>query len=429
MSDAATFDPIEPPEREVERKKPAPSESWVHKVIRICFSPSVGTIFLAIVFALILSALIVVFFDTDVQATMAYFGARPGDFFAAAGDRFVAFFEALLRGAIYDWRQPTFAQAIRPLTESIVRSVPLIIAGLAIAVSFTAGLFNIGVQGQIIIGSMFGGFVGFAMHLPVGLHVLVAVIAAVIGGAIYGFIPGFLRAQLGANEVIVTIMLNSIAVLFMAAMLNTHTFRGEGFPGKSMKIDATAAYPLLLGGGFRLHLGFLVAILACIFVWWLLSRSTFGFELRMAGANPEAAQTAGVSVKRTLMLTLVVSGALSGLAATAPILGTEKALTVGMVGSIGFDAITVALLGKSKPVGVFFAGLLFGALNAGGAMMQSSAAIPVDIVQITQAIIVLMIAGSEAVRYMRNRRRQVAKTTEAVEIENKETPVQEGATA
>lgn len=415
MSDAATFDPIEPPEREVASPKRGDGETWVHKIIRICFSPSVGTIVLAIAFALILSALIVVFFDPDVQSSLSYFAAKPGDFFAIAGERFTAFFQALFRGAIYDWRQPTFAQAIRPLTESIVRSVPLIIAGLAIAVSFTAGLFNIGVQGQIIIGAIFGGFVGFTLHLPVGLHVLVAVIASIIGGAIYGFIPGILRAQLGANEVIVTIMLNSIAVLFMAAMLNTHTFRGEGFPGKSMRIDATAAYPLLLGPTFRLHFGVIVAILACIFVWWLLERSTFGFEIRMAGANQEAARTAGVNVKRTLMLTLVVSGALSGLAATAPILGTEKALTVGMVGSIGFDAITVALLGKSKPLGVFFAGLLFGALNAGGAMMQSSAAIPVDIVQITQAIIVLMIAGSEAVRYMRNRKKEVAKTTEAVD--------------
>lgn len=415
MSDAATFDPIEPPEREVASPKRGDGETWVHKIIRICFSPSVGTIVLAIAFALILSALIVVFFDPDVQSSLSYFAAKPGDFFAIAGERFTAFFQALFRGAIYDWRQPTFAQAIRPLTESIVRSVPLIIAGLAIAVSFTAGLFNIGVQGQIIIGAIFGGFVGFTFHLPVGLHVLVAVIASIIGGAIYGFIPGILRAQLGANEVIVTIMLNSIAVLFMAAMLNTHTFRGEGFPGKSMRIDATAAYPLLLGPTFRLHFGVIVAILACIFVWWLLERSTFGFEIRMAGANQEAARTAGVNVKRTLMLTLVVSGALSGLAATAPILGTEKALTVGMVGSIGFDAITVALLGKSKPLGVFFAGLLFGALNAGGAMMQSSAAIPVDIVQITQAIIVLMIAGSEAVRYMRNRKKEVAKTTEAVD--------------
>lgn len=415
MSDAATFDPIEPPEREVASPKRGDGETWVHKIIRICFSPSVGTIVLAIAFALILSALIVVFFDPDVQSSLTYFAAKPGDFFAIAGERFTAFFQALFRGAIYDWRQPTFAQAIRPLTESIVRAVPLIIAGLAIAVSFTSGLFNIGVQGQIIIGAIFGGFVGFTLHLPVGLHVLVAVIASIIGGAIYGFIPGILRAQLGANEVIVTIMLNSIAVLFMAAMLNTHTFRGEGFPGKSMRIDATAAYPLLLGPTFRLHFGVIVAILACIFVWWLLERSTFGFEIRMAGANQEAARTAGVNVKRTLMLTLVVSGALSGLAATAPILGTEKALTVGMVGSIGFDAITVALLGKSKPLGVFFAGLLFGALNAGGAMMQSSAAIPVDIVQITQAIIVLMIAGSEAVRYMRNRKKEVAKTTEAVD--------------
>lgn len=418
MSQAATLEPIEPsaPLDDSKRDNDVP---FVTKILRTLFSPSTATVFFAIISALVIGALIVVFFDPKVQATMGYLFARPADFFAEAWRAFSGFFTSLVRGSIFDWNQDSLAGAFRPLTETFVRATPLIIAGLAIAVSFTAGLFNIGVQGQLIFGAIFGGFIGFFWDLPPVIHVLVAVIGAIAGGALWGFIPGILKAKLGANEVIVTIMLNSIAAYFLAALLNTYTFHGDGFAGKSRIMGPNAQLPLILGSSYRMHLGVIIAILACVLVWWLLERSTFGFELRAAGANPEAAKTAGINVNRTLMLTLVISGALAGLAATGPTLGTEKALTAGIAGSIGFDAITVALLGKSKPIGVFFAGLLFGALNAGGALMQASASIPVDIVQITQAIVVLMIAGSEAVRYMRQKRRRELATTRKVE----ETPV------
>ena len=408
-----TLDPL--PTTLEEETGPDAAENWIHKLLRTIFSPSAGTVAIAIVVALIIGALIVVAFDSKVQQTAGYLFAAPGDFFGAVWHAFSSFFTALFRGSIFDWTQPTAAAAFRPLTETVVRSIPLIIAGLAIAVAFTGGMFNIGVQGQIIIGALVGGYVGFAWNLPIVIHVLVAMVAAVIGGALWGFIPGILRARLGANEVIVTIMLNSIALFFLAAMLNTTTFHGSGYAGKSMAVKTTAMYPQLLGSNFRLHFGFIVAILAAIFVWWLLDRSTIGFELRAAGANPEAARTAGINVKNTIMWTLVISGALAGLAATAPVLGTEKAITGGVAGTIGFDAITVALLGRSRPLGVFFAGLLFGGLNAGGALMQSSAGIPVEIVQITQAVIVLMIAASEAIRYARSKRAEKEKTVQKVE--------------
>ncbi len=393
-------------------------ENWIHKILRTFFSPSAATVAIAIAVALVIGALIVVVFDPDVQRTAGYLFAAPGDFFSAAWEAFSSFFVALVRGSIFDWTQSNPTLAFRPLSETIVRAVPLIIAGLAIAVAFTGGLFNIGVQGQLIMGALLGGYVGFAWNLPPVIHLLVAMLGAIVGGAVWGFIPGILKSRLGANEVIVTIMLNSVAALFLTAMLSTKTFHGDGYPGKSMKVGTNAVYPQLLGGGFRLHFGFIVAILAAVFVWWLLSRSTIGFELRAAGANQEAARTAGINVKSTIMMTMVISGALAGLAATAPVLGTEKSITIGVAGSIGFDAITVALLGRSKPMGVFFAGLLFGALNAGGAVMQSSAGIPVDIVQITQAIIVLMIAASEAIRYRRMRQAEKEKTVRKVEAED-----------
>lgn len=375
--------------------------SWVTRFLHRFFSPSVGTIAGAIALALVIGALIVAIFDADVQRTAGYFFARPTDFLAAFGDAFLGFFTSLVRGSIFDWTQSSAAAAFRPLTDTMVRSTPLIIAGLAIAVSFTAGLFNIGVQGQLMAGAVIGGFLGFHWHLPVGLHLVVAVIGAIVGGALWGLIPGILKARLGANEVIVTIMLNSVAAYLLQYLLTLTLFIGDGgYPGKSMKVDPTAAWPLLLGGASRLHLGFVFALLMAVLVWWILKRSTFGFELRAAGANPAAARTAGINVSRTLMLTLVLAGALAGLAGTAPVLGTEKFISAGVAGSYGFDAITVALLGKSSPLGVVLAGLLFGGLNAGSAAMQSQN-IPVDIVQITQAVIVLLIAASEAIRLRR----------------------------
>ncbi len=418
MSSPAVLDP-EPPTLEPDTGKD-PAKQWWNRFIKGVLSPSTGTIALAILLALVIGALIVVIFDSEVQKAAGYFFAAPGDFFAEAWRAFSSFFTALIRGSIFDWQQSTLSAAFRPLTESIVRAIPLIIAGLAVAVSFTAGLFNIGVQGQLIMGAILGGYIGFAWNLPVGIHLIVAVIGAIVGGAVWGFVPGILKAKLGANEVIVTIMLNSVAALFLAAMLQTQRFYGDGFPGKSVKLADTSVYPALLGSSFRLNFGLVVAILASIFVWWLMDRSTFGFEIRAAGANPEAAKTAGINVPMVVMMTLVLSGALAGLAATAPVLGTEKAITGGVAGSIGFDAITVALLGRSRPMGVFFAGLLFGALNAGGALMQSSAGIPVDIVLITQAIIVLTIAASEAIRASRQAQRANAQTVAKVEVANEE---------
>lgn len=384
---------------------------WVTRFLRAFMSPSVGTIAGAIAMALLIGAVIVAAFNPEVQRTAGYFFARPTDFFAAFWNSFSTFFTSLIRGAIFDWTQPTFTASIKPLTDTMLRATPLIIAGLAIAVSFTAGLFNIGVQGQLMMGAVVGGFVGFSVDLPYGLHLIVAILGAVVGGALWGLIPGFLKAKLGANEVIVTIMLNSVAVYLLQYILTTRAFVGEGgIAGKSQKVAPTAELPLLLGESFRLHWGFVLALLAAVFVWWLLKRSTFGFELRAAGANPEAARTAGIQVPRTLMLTLVLSGALAGLAGTAPVLGTEKFISGGVAASYGFDAITVALLGKSSPLGVVLAGLLFGGLNAGSAIMQS-ADIPVDIVQITQAVIVLLIAASEAIRLRRAQKAAQAATT------------------
>lgn len=185
----------------------------------------------------------------------------------------------------------------------------------------------------------------------------------------------------------------------------------------------TASYPLLLGSNFHLHLGFIVTLLAAFVVWWVLERSTFGFQLRAAGANANAARTAGINVKKIVGLTMAFAGALAGLAATGPVLSTSRILTDGVAGSYGFDAITVALLGRATPLGVLLAGLLFGAMQSGAATMQAAAGIPVDIVQVVQAIIVLLVAAAEYIQYRKAKQGSIKSKGKKTRRQTKRTKV------
>ncbi len=372
----------------------------INSPLRQIMSSSAMLIVVAVLLSLLVSAVLVVAFDQKVQESAAYLFARPSDFFGYAGTAFASFFTSLFRGAIFDYQATSAVGMIMPITNSLTRSVPLILAGLSVALAFRAGLFNIGAQGQLLMGAALGVWTGLNISLPYGLHLLVAMLLAVLGGAVWGAVPGILKARVGANEVIVTIMMNSIAVFLTSYFLKSRVFIGNGYPGKSSTIPDTAAYPKLLGSAFNLHLGFLIALLAAVFVWWLLERSTFGFELRAAGANPNAARTAGISVNRVIALTMIIAGALAGLAGTGPALGTERFLSAGTAGSIGFDAITVALLGASTPLGTVLAGILFGAFASGASTMQAAAGIPVDIVSVSQAVIVLLIAAPPLIRWI-----------------------------
>ncbi|MGB3829371.1 MAG: ABC transporter permease [Ornithinimicrobium sp.] len=359
---------------------------------------------LAIVLSLLIGGVLIAFADESVRESSSYFFSRPGDLLGQAFEAVRSAYSALFRGSIFNWRQDTFAAQVKPLTNSMVFATPLILAGLGIAVAFRAGLFNIGAQGQIIVGAICASYIGFAWDLPVGLHLLLAMLGGAIGGAVWGAIPGGLKARFGANEVIVTIMLNYIAVFLISYTLKQPVFNPGRSGQRSPAIDQSAAYPLLIpdwlvpGNSFRLHWGFVVALIATALVWWLLERSTIGFELRAAGANPHAARTAGMSVGKIMVITMVIAGALAGLAATAQVLGTERSLTAGVAASYGFDAITVALLGRSKPVGTLLAGLLFGALKSGGFLMQAETQTPIDIILVVQSIIVLLIAAPPLIR-------------------------------
>ena len=368
-------------------------------VLREILSGSWLVSLLAVVIALVLGGLLIAASDPEVQRSATYLFARPSDFFGRVWTTVSGAYAALFQGAVFDTAAQTPQRAIRPLTETMTMSVPLILAGLGLGIGFRAGLFNIGAQGQIILGGIFAGWVGFTLDLPVVVHVVLAVVAAALGGALWAGIAGVLKARTGAHEVIVTIMLNSIALYLVGYLLTTSAFqRGGSNNPISPPIAETALYPHLLGPQFRLHAGFLVALVAAVAVWWLMERSTVGFRFRAVGANPSAARTAGISVGTTYVLVMLVAGALAGLGGAAQVLGTEGVLTAGVAASFGFDAITVALLGRSKPLGTVLAGLLFGALRAGGFAMQARTGTPIDIVLVVQSLIVLLIAAPPLVR-------------------------------
>lgn len=315
---------------------------------------------------------------------------------ASVGEAYYAMF----RGAIFDPEANSIQRQIKPITDSFFYAIPLILGGLGLALGFRAGLFNIGGQGQIIVGALAAVYVGFAFELPPGIHILVALIAAMVAGGFYAGIAGYLKAKTGANEVIITIMLNSIATLLIAYVLSTKAWQRPGSSNPlTPEVHDSAAFPALLPAPFKIHWGIVVAILAVFVFWWLLERSTLGFELRAVGANPHAAGTAGMNIGRVTTITMVLSGVFLGLAGANEALGTMGYVSTGVAGSIGFDAITVALLGRNKPIGTFFAGLLFGAFKAGGYLMQTKG-VPVDMILILQSVIVLLIAAPPLVRFL-----------------------------
>ena len=370
-------------------------------VLREIAESSTLVVVLAIVASLLLSGVLILIADPEFRTAIHYFFSRPADTFQAIGSALGSAYSAIWQGAVYNGGADTFAKQIAPFMQTLTSATPLIFAGLGIGIGFRAGLFNIGAQGQILLGATLGAMVGFMWHLPFPLHLIVAVIGCAIGGAIWGFIPGVLKAKTGAHEVITTIMLNYVALNLVSWLLSLESFQRPGSDNpQSPVVDTTAQYPKLFGDQYTLSLAFVLALVAAVFAWWLMERSTLGFQFRAVGANPSAARTAGMNVSRVTILVMVVAGAMSGLAASAQILGTQPSLTVGIAGSLGFDAITVALLGASRPFGIVMAAVLFGGLKAAGPTLQVEAGLPIDIVLVIQSLIVLFIAAPPLVRFL-----------------------------
>ncbi len=345
---------------------------------------------LAVLSALIVGAVIIAFGDLD---TLRLYSSDPGGALAETLNRIGRGYAALFEGAL---------GGINPISETLTRAAPLILAGLSVAIGFQAGLFNIGANGQMLIGGMFALVVGFQLDLPIFLHIPLAMVAAFIGGAIWGGIPGYLRAKTGAHEVITTIMLNFIALRLVDYLLTVRFFQVEGRNDPvSKSVLESARYPKLIdfiNPRFRVHIGIIIALLAAWGIWWILYRSTWGFEFRAVGANPDGARYAGMNVVLLYISVMALAGAMAGLAGGDQVLGTLGRATPNFVGVIGFDAIALALLGRSHPFGVVAAGLLFGGLAAGGQAMQAATDVGVDIVQIIQALIIVFIAAPALIK-------------------------------
>lgn len=356
---------------------------------------------LAVLFALVIGAILIAVTNEDVQTASGYFFAAPGDTVAAIWNAVSGAYGALFQGSIYNFRRDGFLDGIKPLTETLTFSTPLIAAALGIGIAFRVGLFNIGGRGQMLVAAACAGWVGFSFELPWGVHLAVAVIAGIAGGALWGGLVGLLKARTGAHEVILTIMLNYVAFYLISWMLRTPGLlqAPDSVNPKSPAMLETAVMPEILGPRYNLHLGFLLVIAATFFAWWLLNRSSLGFQFRAVGENPNAARVAGINVKNTYVYAMLISGGLVGLAGVMQVLGTvTTGFSAGIDAGIGFDAITVALLGRSKPWGIFAAGILFGAFKAGGFAMQAAEGIPIDIVTVVQSMIVLFIAAPPLIR-------------------------------
>ncbi|MCO4848854.1 MAG: ABC transporter permease [Yoonia sp.] len=303
-------------------------------------------------------------------------------------------FLALLKGSV---------GSLNALSETLTAAAPLILAGLGLALGFRAGLFNIGAEGQVLMGGIAAVVVGFSFaNFPAVILLPLSLFAGALVGALYASIAGWLRAATGAHEVISTIMLNLISYRLLDYLLGLPFIQKEGRADPiSKSVPEAAELPRLLAfidPNLRVHAGIFLVLAAVAIVYWILFRSKLGFEFRASGENPEAARFAGIHSGVIIVAAMATAGALAGLAGANQVLGVLGRATPGFSAGIGFDAIAVALLGRSHPVGVLFAGLLFGALEAGGRQMQVDAGVSIDLIGIIQALIIVFIAAPLLVR-------------------------------
>jgi ABC-type uncharacterized transport system permease subunit len=282
------------------------------------------------------------------------------------------------------------------IVDTLIATSPLVFGGLAVATAFKAGLFNIGAQGQFLVGALGAVIVGVAVaNQPAPIAITASVLAGIVVGGLWGFIPGLLKAVSGAHEVVTTIMLNYVAISVLAALVSG-PLKVPGSPSPVTYDVGNAAYPVIIGRNG--HLGIVLAVVAVLVVRWLLYRTTIGFEIRTVGTNPDAAAYAGMRPRRLLVLTMTLAGVLAGLAGTDVVLGVTHQMTSSFGTTVGFDSIAVALLARSEPYGILPAALLFGAMRAGASLMQIQAGIPVELVDVIQATILLVLVATPVLR-------------------------------
>ncbi|NOX63535.1 MAG: ABC transporter permease [Chloroflexi bacterium] len=403
MADAPTT-PSEAPEVEPKER---------HASSRLYYAVLVPI--LSVFTALVLGAILILITDPAVTGAWKNVFQAPLAALSATWESISTAYGALLSGSlglVEIWKAlgvalsgggtEDLAVALVPLSESLTTSVPFIFAGLAVAIGFQGGLFNIGAEGQILVGALCSVYVGYSITgLPWFIHLPLALMAGMLGGAIWGGIPGLLKAYTGGHEVINTIMMNWIAIILSSWLLKVGGPMARPDLPITPEVLPSAQIPQFFSTqGNRFHAGFFLALAAAAVIWWLLYRATTGFEIRMSGANPHAATYSGVKVKRVWVMIMSIGGALAGLAGTVQALAVDRWVGVGFSGGMGFDSIALALLGRSHPVGVVLAALLFGTLRNGATRMQSVARIPIDIITIVQALVIVFIAAPEIIRWL-----------------------------
>ena len=362
---------------------------------------------LAIFTGLIIGALLIAMTS---QTVWAAFGQGFGRGLSQAWSEVITAYRALFTGSLGDPARIFRAlgsgdvreirSAFNPILESLVQATPYIFAGLAVALGFRSGLFNIGVEGQLFIGAACATYVGYSITgLPAWMHMPLAFIAGAAGGALWAFIPGFLKAKTGGHEVINTIMMNWIAFRFTEWLLSGPMSRpGSGGLPLSPIIQETAKIPQFFPSPIRFHAGFFISLLIAYLVWWLLFKTTWGLNLRTVGTNPRAASYAGLNTSKSIILGMTLSGALAGMAGAVQILAVNHSMALGLSSGYGFDSIALALIGNNHPLGVILSSLLFGTLRNGATRMMVVSAIPIDIVDVIQAIILMFVAAPAIIR-------------------------------
>ena len=348
---------------EVPENKTSPIDNLVETVLSKEFRNNIIHTVVSILMALAVAAILMI-------AT----GYNPGEAFAALG-----------LGALLNFDQVLW------------RATPLLLAGLSVALAFKSGLFNIGAEGQLYMGSIAATLVGYSIALPFGVHIVACMAAGIVVGLLYGLLPGILRAYRGAHEVVTTMMLSYVAVKFTQWLVSEGPMHNPG-DSRSVSpfINDFAELPKLLGSPF-LSWAFIIALLCVPLVNFFINKTVMGYEMRAVGLNEDAARTAGINAKKSMALALGLSGALAGLAGAIEVQGYYHRFYDGWSAGLGFDGITVAVLGRNSPWGVLGGSLFFGALKAGGSFMQTNAGVPSEMVQVIQGLVVLFVAAPRLV--------------------------------
>jgi simple sugar transport system permease protein len=369
---------------------------------------------LAILTGFIIGAIVIVISNDEVVAAFGNFFHAPGVALAATWKAIAAAYGALFYGALGSLPEifrgiqsysatgdsKALLLAIYPFTESLATVTPYILAGLAVAVGFKCGLFNIGAEGQFGIGALCSAFVGYSIHgLPWYIHLPLALLAGAAGGALWAAIPGFLKGLTGAHEVVTTIMMNYISFRLSDWLLNG-PMKAPGYRPLTSVVEDSAMLPRFFPDPLRFNWGFVLALAMAVFVWWFLFKTTIGMEIRSVGANPDGARYAGMNILRNFVIAMTLSGALAGLAGTAQVLGIDHWVGQGFSAGYGFDSIAIALLGQSHPLGVVLAALLWGTLRSGATRMQSLAGVPIEIISIIQGLVVVFVAAPAVIRWI-----------------------------